>query len=229
VDFAYIGTRFIATQEANAVAGYKEMIVESAAADIVYTPFFSGVHGNYLKKSVAAAGLDPDRLPVADKASMSFASDRPAKVWKDIWGAGQGVGNIDEVLPARELVARLQREYAAARAALAVKGAIGVEAAWSPPPAPPIHTGAVMPLIDLLPSDATLTQILPGHVVFAQGDPGSIMYVLIEGEAQVLLDGKVVETVRQGGILGEMALIDSGPRSATAIAKTRCGSHDGGV
>lgn len=79
-----------------------------------------------------------------------------------------------------------------------------------------------MPLIDLLPSDATLTQILPGHVVFAQGDSGHVMYVLMEGEAQVLLDGKVVETVRQGGILGEMALIDSGPRSATAIAKTRC-------
>ena len=99
-DFAYVGTRFIATQEANAVAGYKQMILDSAAADIVYTPFFSGVHGNYLKKSVAAAGLDPDHLPAADKKSMNFASDRPARVWKDIWGAGQGVGNIDEVLPA---------------------------------------------------------------------------------------------------------------------------------
>jgi nitronate monooxygenase len=125
-DFAYIGTRFIATHEANAVAGYKQMIVDSAAADIVYTPFFSGVHGNYLKQSVAAAGLDPDRLPAADKASMSFASDRPAKVWKDIWGAGQGVGNIDAVLPARELVARLQREYAAARAALAARNAMDI-------------------------------------------------------------------------------------------------------
>jgi nitronate monooxygenase len=122
-DFAYIGTRFIATQEANAVEGYKQMILDSAAADIVYTPFFSGVHGNYLKKSVAAAGLDPDRLPAADKTSMNFASDRPAKVWKDIWGAGPGVGNIDAVLPARELVARLEREYAAARAALAAKAA----------------------------------------------------------------------------------------------------------
>lgn len=79
-----------------------------------------------------------------------------------------------------------------------------------------------MPLIDLLPSDATLTQVLPGHVVFAQGDRGDTMYAIVEGEAQILLDGKVVETVRQGGILGEMALIDSGPRSATAIAKTRC-------
>ena len=79
-----------------------------------------------------------------------------------------------------------------------------------------------MPLIDLLPGDATLTQILPGHVVFAQGDQGNVMYVLVEGEAQILLDGKVVETVRAGGIVGEMALIDAGPRSATAIAKTRC-------
>jgi nitronate monooxygenase len=114
-DFAYIGTRFIATREANAVEGYKQMILDSTAADVVYTPFFSGVHGNYLKKSVAAAGLDPDNLPAADKTSMNFASDRAPKAWKDIWGAGQGVGNIDEVLPARELVARLQREYAAAR------------------------------------------------------------------------------------------------------------------
>ncbi len=122
-DFAYIGTRFIATQEANAVAGYKQMILDSAAADIVYTPFFSGVHGNYLKKSVAAAGLDPDQLPAADKKSMNFASDRPARAWKDIWGAGQGVGNIDEVLPAAELVARLEREYAAARAALTATAA----------------------------------------------------------------------------------------------------------
>jgi nitronate monooxygenase len=122
-DFAYIGTRFIATQEANAVAAYKQMILDSAAADIVYTPFFSGVHGNYLKKSVAAAGLDPDQLPATDKKSMSFATERPARAWKDIWGAGQGVGNIDEVLPAAELVARLEREYAAARAALTTASA----------------------------------------------------------------------------------------------------------
>jgi nitronate monooxygenase len=118
-DFAYLGTRFIATQEANAVAAYKQTILDSAAADVVYTPFFTGVHGNYLKKSVAAAGLDPDNLPLADKTSMNFGSNRPAKAWKDIWGAGQGVGNIDEVLPTRELVARLQRAYAAARQRLA--------------------------------------------------------------------------------------------------------------
>jgi nitronate monooxygenase len=113
-DFAYIGTRFIATREANAVEGYKRMIVESAAADIVYTPFFTGVHGNYLKPSIAAAGLDPDNLAPVDKSSMNFGSGR-TKAWKDIWGAGQGVGNIDDIPPVRELVARLKREYESAR------------------------------------------------------------------------------------------------------------------
>ena len=117
-DFAYIGTRFIATREANAVDTYKQMIVESSAADILYTPFFSGVHGNYLKPSVAAAGLDPDHLPSVDKSSMNFASDRPAKAWKDIWGAGQGVGNIDDVPATAELVDRLIKEYGQARARL---------------------------------------------------------------------------------------------------------------
>jgi len=120
-DFAYIGTRFIATREANAVDTYKQMIVKSSAADILYTPFFSGVHGNYLKPSVAAAGLDPDHLPSVDKSSMNFASDRPAKAWKDIWGAGQGVGNIDDVPATAELVDRLIKEYAQARARLQPK------------------------------------------------------------------------------------------------------------
>lgn len=115
-DFAYVGTRFIATQEANAAEAYKHMIVESSATDIVYTPFFSGVHGNYLKPSIRAAGLDPDNLPAADKNTMNFGSDRQRpKAWKEIWGAGQGVGNIDDVPPAAELIARLQREYAEAR------------------------------------------------------------------------------------------------------------------
>jgi nitronate monooxygenase len=115
-DFAYIGTRFIATREARASEAYKQMIVDSAAADILYTPFFSGVHGNYLKKSVVAAGLDPENLPVADKSKMNFGSNRERpKAWKDIWGAGQGVGNIDDVPPARELIARIGREYLAAR------------------------------------------------------------------------------------------------------------------
>ncbi len=117
-DFAYMGTRFIATQEANAVEAYKQMILESKAADVVYTPFFTGVHGNYLKPSIARAGLDPDNLAPTDKKSMNFGSDRPAKAWKDIWGVGQGVGNIDDAPPVRELIARLRSEYAAARSRL---------------------------------------------------------------------------------------------------------------
>ncbi|MDR0775607.1 MAG: nitronate monooxygenase family protein [Azonexus sp.] len=114
-DFAYIGTRFIATREAHAVAAYKQAILESTAADVVYTPYFTGVHGNYLKKSIGAAGLDPDNLPLKDKTTMSFGSARDAKAWKDIWGAGQGVGTIDEVLPTATLIARLKQEYAATR------------------------------------------------------------------------------------------------------------------
>ena len=117
-DFAYIGTRFIATQEANAVGDYKQMILESKAADVLYTPFFTGVHGNYLKPSISRAGLDPENLGPAEKTSMNFGSDRPAKAWKDIWGVGQGVGNIDDVPPVRELIARLGTEYAAARSRL---------------------------------------------------------------------------------------------------------------
>jgi len=113
-DFAYVGTRFIATREANAAEAYKRMIVDSSAADIVYTPFFTGVHGNYLKASITAAGLDPDDLAPVDKSSVNFGSRR-TKAWKDIWGAGQGVGNIDDVPPVRELIARLHGEYADAR------------------------------------------------------------------------------------------------------------------
>jgi len=117
-DLAYVGTRFIATAEAQAPEGYKRMVVESRAADVVYTPYFTGVHGNYLRGSITASGLDPDALPHADKASMSFGSARGPKAWKEIWGAGQGVGTIDEVLPVRELVARLRAEYESARASL---------------------------------------------------------------------------------------------------------------
>ncbi len=116
-DLAYMGTRFIPTPEANAIEGYKQMIVESRAADVVYTPFFTGVHGNYLKPSIVAQGLDPENLPVRDKTSMSFGSNR-TKAWRDIWGAGQGVGSIDEILPVSEVVAQLGREYRAARDAL---------------------------------------------------------------------------------------------------------------
>jgi len=122
-DFAYIGTRFIATHEAHAVDAYKQAIVDSAAKDVVYTPYFTGVHGNYLSKSIVAAGLDPARLPDKDKTAMDFAAaveGRGAKAWKDIWGAGQGVGTIGEVLATAELVARMREEYRAAREQLLV-------------------------------------------------------------------------------------------------------------
>ena len=117
-DFAYIGTRFIATQEANAVEAYKQAIVDSAAKDVVYTPYFTGVHGNYLTRSIVAAGLDPANLPVKDKTSMNFGGSRDAKAWRDIWGAGQGVGSIDDVRPAAEVIGRMKQEYQAAKAAL---------------------------------------------------------------------------------------------------------------
>ncbi|AXS79578.1 nitronate monooxygenase family protein [Dechloromonas sp. HYN0024] len=117
-DFAYIGTRFIATAEANAVEAYKQAIVDSAAKDVVYTPYFTGVHGNYLSKSIVAAGLDPANLPVKDKTAMSFGGARDAKAWKDIWGAGQGVGTINDVMPTAGLIARLRQEYKVAKASL---------------------------------------------------------------------------------------------------------------
>jgi nitronate monooxygenase len=126
-DLAYIGTRFIATHEANAIDDYKQMIVSSAAADIVYTSLFTGVNGSYLRGSIENAGLDPDNLPDADKSAMDFASGSKsdAKAWRDIWGAGQGVGNIDEVLPTRDLVLRIEAEYDAARARLAGDRRVG--------------------------------------------------------------------------------------------------------
>ena len=117
-DFAYIGTRFIATAEANAAEAYKQAIIDSAAKDVVYTPYFTGVHGNYLKKSIVAAGLDPENLPERDKSSMNFGGSSAAKAWKDIWGAGQGVGTIDDVMPAAEVIARMKAEYQAAKQAL---------------------------------------------------------------------------------------------------------------
>ncbi len=115
-DFAYVGTRFIATKEARAIDAYKDMIVNSRAQDIVYSSLFTGVHGNYLKGSVQSAGLDPDNLPVADKNSMNFGGSA-AKAWKDIWGAGQGVGQMDDVPSTADVVSRLQREYRDAVAA----------------------------------------------------------------------------------------------------------------
>jgi nitronate monooxygenase len=113
-DFAYIGSAFIATEEARAVEAYKQCIVSSSSDDIVYSSLFTGVHGNYLKPSVRNAGLDPDKLPESDPSAMNFGGDK-TKAWKDIWGCGQGIGAVKAVLPAAELVARLKREYLAAR------------------------------------------------------------------------------------------------------------------
>ena len=111
-DLAYFGTRFIATQEANAPSAYKEMIVDSAAADIVYTNLFTGVHGSYLKGSVVNAGLDPDDLPEGELRHMNFASgSSKTKAWRDIWGAGQGVGTIDDIPSVADLVERMEAEY----------------------------------------------------------------------------------------------------------------------
>ncbi|MES2743170.1 MAG: nitronate monooxygenase family protein [Pseudomonadota bacterium] len=118
-DLAYIGSRWLATQESNVSQAYRDAIVDSAAADIVYTNLFTGVHGNYLKKSIELAGLDPDALPQADKSAMNFGSGS-AKAWRDIWGAGQGVGLMDDVPTVAEMVLRLKREYEAARARLAL-------------------------------------------------------------------------------------------------------------
>src|SRR5664279_3983941 len=117
-DFAYIGSAFVATEEARADDAYKAMIVASTSDDIVYSSLFTGVHGNYLKGSIRNAGLDPDSLPESDPTKMSFAGDAK-KAWKDIWGCGQGIGAVKAVVPAGELVARLAREYEAARAKFA--------------------------------------------------------------------------------------------------------------
>ncbi|CAN7653111.1 nitronate monooxygenase family protein [Pseudoduganella sp. LjRoot289] len=118
-DFAYIGSRWLATEESNVTDEYRDAIVGSAASDIVYTNLFTGVHGNYLKKSIQNAGLDPDALPESDKSKMSFGSGT-AKAWRDIWGAGQGVGLMDDVPTVAEMVERLKTEYAAARTRLSL-------------------------------------------------------------------------------------------------------------
>ena len=115
-DFAYIGSAFIATTEANAVPGYKDMITASSAEDIVYSNLFTGVHGNYLKPSIVAAGMDPENLAVSDPTQMNFGTDASGerakpKAWKEIWGSGQGVGSVGKVVPVAELVARLKKEY----------------------------------------------------------------------------------------------------------------------
>jgi nitronate monooxygenase len=119
-DFGYIGSAFIATAEARADERYKQAIVEGRASDIVYSDLFTGVHGNYLRPSIVAAGLDPDNLPKGEYSTMNFGSggNTEAKAWRDIWGSGQGIGAVKEVLPAADFIARLAREYAAARARL---------------------------------------------------------------------------------------------------------------
>ncbi|HQT87510.1 MAG TPA: nitronate monooxygenase family protein [Acidiphilium sp.] len=117
-DFGYIGSAFIATEEANASDAYKQAIVDNGADDIIYTNLFTGVHGNYLKPSVVAAGLDPDHLPESDASAMNFHEGAKAKAWKDIWGSGQGIGAVDAVVPARVRIERLIAEYRHAKAAL---------------------------------------------------------------------------------------------------------------
>ncbi|MEY4907371.1 MAG: hypothetical protein RL260_1089 [Pseudomonadota bacterium] len=114
-DFAYIGSAFIATDEARASEAYKQAIVDGNSDDIVYSNLFTGVHGNYLKPSIRAAGLDPDHLPESDPTKMNFGGDA-RKAWKDIWGCGQGIGAVNAVVPAAERVAQLRREYLAAKA-----------------------------------------------------------------------------------------------------------------
>jgi nitronate monooxygenase len=125
-DLAYIGSAFIATQEANAAPGYKQMIVDSRADDILYSNLFTGVHGNYLRPSVIAAGLDPENLPQSDPSKMNFGSggNQEAKAWRDIWGCGQGIGAVTHLPSVAELVGRLSAEYEAAKSALAVKTAL---------------------------------------------------------------------------------------------------------
>ena len=122
-DFGYIGTPWVATVEANAQAGYKDAVVAGSASDIAYTNLFTGVHGNYLRPSIVAAGLDPDNLPVSDPSAMNFGSggNTKAKAWKDIWGSGQGIGAVKAIETVAERVDRLEAEYNAARAELADK------------------------------------------------------------------------------------------------------------
>ena len=120
-DMAYIGTRFIATAEANAEEGYKQEIIDSTGEDIVYSSLFTGVHGNYLKGSIRRAGMDPDNLPEADKSTMNFGSggNTDKKAWKDIWGAGQGVGQVDSAPPVGEVIDEMEDEFQEAIARLA--------------------------------------------------------------------------------------------------------------
>jgi len=129
-DFAYIGSPWIATKEANAQEGYKQAIVDGRASDIVYSNLFTGVHGNYLRPSIVSAGLDPDNLPESDPSAMNFGSggNTDAKAWKDIWGSGQGIGAVDAIDSVADRVDKLEAEYNTARAELAAKARMSVEA-----------------------------------------------------------------------------------------------------
>ena len=119
-DLAYMGSAFIATEEANADPAYKQMIVDSSGEDIVYSNLFTGIHGNYLKPSILLAGLDPDNLPESDPSKMNFADlSDGKKAWRDIWGCGQGIGAVDAVVPAAKLVEKLAAQYTAAKARIA--------------------------------------------------------------------------------------------------------------
>lgn len=126
-DFAYMGSPWIATPEANAAEGYKQAIVEGRASDIVYSNLFTGVHGNYLRPSIAAAGMDPDNLPLGDKSQMDFGSggNMEAKAWKDIWGAGQGIGAIKTIEPVADRVEALLAQYQAAKQELRTRSGMG--------------------------------------------------------------------------------------------------------
>jgi nitronate monooxygenase len=128
-NFGYVGSAFIATPEARALPEQKQMIVESSASDIIYTNLITGVHGNYLAPSLTRAGLDVEKLPSSDPSAMNFGSGDNKKKWKDIWGSGQGIGMVDAVVPAADLVARLRREYQAARGAMATPSPL-VNPAW---------------------------------------------------------------------------------------------------
>jgi nitronate monooxygenase len=120
-DMAYMGSTFIATKEANASDEYKQAVIDHASSDIVYSNLFTGVHGNYLRPSIEAAGMDPDNLPESDPSKMSFSSNEStdAKAWRDIWGCGHGIGAVKELLPAKEVISRLEREYQTAQKRIA--------------------------------------------------------------------------------------------------------------
>ena len=117
-DLAYVGSPFIATPEANSSDAYKQAIVEASAADIVNTDLFTGVHGNYLRSSIVASGLDPDALAAGNAMNFGSEGSSKSKAWRDIWGSGQGVGAVDRVVPTTELIARLAQEYAAAKSGI---------------------------------------------------------------------------------------------------------------